>query len=115
MPETEAIFSIPVTFGDDSHLNWVDNIVDIDDIDYVRYVVTDFHFIQAWCVVILVILTNGPLIYLILSQVMITSISYLVNMVSILLSFTLNFNNIFARSTSTAKCLGLRKLPMLDC
>ena len=69
MSEPEPILLVPITVEGSENWEWINNVLDFEDIDYIRYVVSDFEFIQAWCVVILVIMTNGPLIFLILNQV----------------------------------------------
>ena len=69
MDDTKVIMTFPLTINGTDELKWEGDFLSFEEIDYIRYQPLDFELIQAWILLLLVILGNGPIILLISKQV----------------------------------------------
>ena len=69
MDDTKVIMTFPLTINGTDELKWEEDFLSFEEIDYIRYQPLDFELIQAWILLLLVILGNGPIILLISKQV----------------------------------------------
>ena len=68
MSDTKVIFSLPVTVEGSENFGQEENVLEFEEIDYIRYVPTNIDAIQAWLMLPLVLLSDGSIILLISKQ-----------------------------------------------